>query len=142
MRRFLQGHFSNEDKTLRYASGFVDLRDDGTEEAIVYLIGQNWCGSGGCNTLILAPQGASYRVVSSITITHSPIRILATKTHGWHDIGVLVVGGGIRNGYETKLSFNGRTYRTNPSVPPAQKRTEKQKGQIVISPDAQGVPLY
>ena len=70
-------------------------------------------------TLVLTPEGASYRVVTKIRITRPPIRVLATSSHGWHDIGVWVQGGGIQRGYEAKLQFDGKTYPSNPSSPPA-----------------------
>ncbi len=52
LKQFLQS-WSN-DKTTRYVAAFRDLNSDGVHEAIVYLVGSSWCGSGGCNTLVLA----------------------------------------------------------------------------------------
>jgi hypothetical protein len=95
LKRFLQDYVGapgSADDT-SYVSGFVDLNDDGREEAIVYLKGGSWCGSGGCTTLILAPKGPSYRIVTKITITRPPIRVLTSKSNGWHDISVQVQGG-------------------------------------------------
>jgi hypothetical protein len=51
LKAFLQT--LDHDKQTRYIAAFRDLNDDGTPEAIVYLIGKRWCGSGGCNTLVL-----------------------------------------------------------------------------------------
>lgn len=67
--------------------------------------------------LSLTPSG--YRRVTNISITQAPIRVLPTVTHGWHDLGVLVVGGGIIPGYEARLRFDGHSYPSNPSIPPA-----------------------
>jgi len=130
-----------EDKTTRYSSAFVDLRDDGTQEIIVYVSGQHWCGSGGCTMLLLTADGPSYKVVTSFTITRPPIRVLATKTHGWRDIAVQVRGGG-QLGYEAGLSFDGKTYPPNPSVPPARPLLEKVAGKVVITYEDEGTPLY
>src|SRR5260370_29926519 len=55
LKRFLQTF--DDDKTTRYAAAFRDLDGDGTPEAIVYLMSNEWCGSGGCNTLILKRDG-------------------------------------------------------------------------------------
>ncbi len=142
VRRFLQGYLRNfrGDFKTEYFSVFVDLKDDGTRQAIVYFT--DHCGSGGCTMLILLPKGASYRVVTSITIARLPIRVLTTKTNGWHDIGVWVQGGGIQPGYEAKLSFNGKTYPRNPTMPPARQLTEKAAGEVVVPLDAEGKPLY
>jgi hypothetical protein len=147
LKSFLQSYLGKpyptfeQEKATRYSSAFVDLKDDGTEEVIVYVSGRTWCGSGGCTMLILAPEGTSYRVVTRTTITRPPIRILNTKSNGWHDISVVVVGGGIA-GSEAVLPFDGKTYPSNPSVPPARRSFEKIQGETVISVTAQEQPLY
>lgn len=120
----------------RYSAAFVDLSGDGDREVIVYLMGGSWCGSGGCTTLVLAPHGRSYRIVTTITITWPPILVLVNKSHGWHDIAVRVEGGGIQPGYEAVLRFNGRTYPSNPTVPPARPSSKKVSGRVVISRNA------
>jgi hypothetical protein len=147
LKKFLQNYVGNsdDDRTTEYSSAFVDLRDDGTQDVIVYLTGDGWCGSGGCTTLILVPKDSSYEVVTKITIVRPPIRILVTKLNGWHDIAVRVQGGGIIKAYEAKLSFNGRTYPRNPSVPPARRLVEKVAGEEVVPITAlieKGTPLY
>src|SRR5258708_5543140 len=58
LRRFLQTLY--DDKAAQYIEGFCDLDGDGTPEAIVYLISQNLCGSGGCNTLILSRRADTW----------------------------------------------------------------------------------
>jgi hypothetical protein len=88
--------------------------------------------------LILAPEGTSYRVVTRTTVTRLPVRVLATKTNGWHDLGVWVQGGGIQPGYEAKLSFNGKEYPGNPTVLPTQRLTRKVAGKIVVPTDVLG----
>jgi len=67
--------------------------------------------------------------------------MLNTKSNGWHDISVVVAGGGIA-GYEAILPFDGKTYPSNPSVPPARRSIEKIQGETVISVTAQEQPLY
>ena len=116
------------DPATRYPHAFVHLDGHGRKEVIVYVDGRDWCGTGGCNTSVLAPQGPSYRVVSSITITRPPIRVLAARSHGWHNIAVWVAGGGIRPGYEAELTFSGKTYALNPSVAPARRLALKGSG--------------
>ncbi len=140
LRRFLQTF--DDDKTTRYVAVFQDLNADGRAEAVVYLIGRKWCGTGGCNTLILTPEGGSWRIVSKIAITRPPIRVLADMSNGWRNIGVWVQGGGIQPGYEAELRFDGKNYPGNPSVPPARRLEQKRLGEVVIptSPDAK--PLY
>ena len=128
--------------TTKFISAFVDLNGDGKQDVIAYLLGPKWCGSGGCTMLVLAPQGSSYQVITRITITRPPIRVLDTKTNGWHDLSVQVGGGGISEGYDAKLAFNGKKYPSNPTVLPARKLQDKATGDIVIPSIDNAVPLY
>jgi len=146
LKKFLQSYEGNpgspHERTTRYAAAFADLKGDGTQEAIVYLIGSRWCGGGGCSSLILAPNGSSFKVITSTTVTQLPIRILSEKTNGRHDLGVGVGGGGIRPGYEARLRFNSKKYPSNPTVAPSQRLPKKVKGEVIIPSDTKGVPLY
>jgi hypothetical protein len=84
--KFLRDYLGNprfgKDETTRFVIAFVDLKDDGTQEVIVYVTGRNWCGSGGYSMYVLLPRGASYEFVAKTTITRPPIRVLASKSHG------------------------------------------------------------
>lgn len=132
----------DDDKSTRYLAAFHDLNDDGIPEAIVYLIGRQWCGSGGCPLFILQKSGGSWKVVTSTTITNPPIRILDRKLNGWHSLGVWVQGGGIQPGYEAELRFNGKTYPRNPSVPPARRAAKDLAGKVVIKDADNPKPLW
>ncbi len=142
LKTFLQNYDHGDDKTARYFHAFVDLDGDGKKEAIVYLMNDAYCGSGGCRTLILKREGVSWKIIENITITRPPIRVLSSTSHGWHDISVRVQGGGIQPGYEARLSFNGKSYPGNPSVPPANRLSGKVEGEIVIPSIDGGTPLY
>jgi hypothetical protein len=104
---------------IRYYYNRVDLNADGNFEAIVHLVGQSICGTGGCQTLILQPARNGYRVVSTIGLTRTPIIVSRQRTRGWSDLVVRVSGGGIARGYYVALRFDGRTYPENPTVIPA-----------------------
>ena len=140
LKRFLQTY--DDDKETRYIAAFRDLNDDGRPEAIVYLISNEWCGSGGCTALILTQNGNSWRIVTKTTITRPPIRVLANISNGWHTIGVWVEGGGILPGYEAELRFNGKKYPSNPSVPPARPLKKGVEGEVVIPSMDNAVFLY
>jgi hypothetical protein len=122
----------SKDRLSHYTSVFHDLNGDGKPEAIVYLDKSEWCGSGGCNTLILEPNKDSWKIISNITITWLPIRLLKKERNGWQSLGVWVQGGGIQPGYEAELDFNGRTYPTNPTVPPAHRLDQNTPEEILI----------
>jgi len=51
----------------------------------------------------LGSEGTSFKIIAETTITRLPIRVLATKSNGWHDITIMVAGGGIQPGYEAVL---------------------------------------
>ena len=146
LKGFLQHYDDNpispDKKTTRYAAAFIDLNGDGKNEVIVYLMASKWCGSGGCTVLILIPQHSGYRVMTRMTVTQLPIRVLSTKTAGWQDLGVRVQGGGIQPGYEAILRFNGTTYPRNPSMPPAQRLRRPLEGRVVIPAGTEGRFLY
>jgi hypothetical protein len=130
------------DHATRYIAAYYDLDGDGTPEAIVYLIGHGSCGSGGCDTFIFKRDRHTWSQISDISITRLPIRVLANKTNGWHDLGVWVQGGGIQPGYEAQLRFNGRTYPENPSIPPATKAAKGTKGEAIIKSAEEARPLF
>ena len=136
LQNYLRGPFLHEDKTTRYFDAWVDLNGDGKQEVVVYITGEGWCGSGGCITTVLEPKDSSYEVITKMTITRPPIRMLATRSHGWHNLTVWVQGGGILPGYEAELQFDGTTYPSNPSVLPARRLAEKVPGEIVIPASA------
>ena len=132
----------DSDKTTRYFAVFRDLNGDGIPEAIAYLIGNQWCGSGGCHLFILQKSGGSWKTVTSMTITNPPIRILDSRSNGWQNLGVWVQGGGIQPGYEAELRFNGKTYPRNPSVPPARRAAKNLAGQVVMRSSDNPRPLW
>jgi hypothetical protein len=140
LRRFLQGVV--KDKATRYIVAFRDLNDDGISEAIVYLLGREWCGSAGCNTIILRRGGDSWKMIANIRITRPPIAVLRSKSNGWHNITVHVQGGGVHPGYEAELRFDGESYPKNPSIPPARRVKTRPAEETVISSTAGAVALY
>jgi hypothetical protein len=114
-----------------YKRADADLNGDGRLEAFVYVTDQGSCGSGGCNLVVLSPQGNSYRVVLRSTATQLPIRLLPTSTRGWRDVGVTVAGGGIYRAYMARLRFDGHRYPSNPTVPPAVP-LKRPSGKVLI----------
>lgn len=131
----------DNDRTARYLLALRDLNGDGTPEAIVHLIGSR-CGSGGCSTFILTPNGSSWRIVTNISITRPPVYVLSDMSKDWHSIGVWVQGGGVQPGYEAELRFNGKTYPKNPSVSPARRLKGKPMGEVVIPSTQDAKLLY
>jgi len=145
LEEFLRDYVKDPDydyKATRYFAAFVNLRDGKSQQVIVYFTDRYSCGSGGCTTLILEPSGTSFRVVTALTVVRLPIRVLNTRSNGWHDISVWVQGGGIQPGYQAKLSFDGETYPRNPSTPPAQPLQAKVAGKVAVPSGVEGTPLF
>lgn len=94
----------------RYYAASADLDGDGKPEVILWMIGDYWCGTGGCETLVLTPERAGYRLVATIATTRPPIAMLRERRHGWRTLTAYVAGGGEKGGYVVKLPFNGKTY--------------------------------
>jgi hypothetical protein len=123
----------------RYGYTFVDLNDDGQNEAIVLLISDETCGTGGCGMEVEVQRDGHWRTLSYTVRTRPPIKILATKHHGWHDIGVFDAGGGMPKSFESPVVFNGRKYRFSPTDDPVPKAVH---GRTVLTDKMIGRPLF
>jgi hypothetical protein len=146
LKAYVRSHLSlggnvPPDLTTRITSVSLKIGDRKTEEIIVYVSGESWCGSGGCTMLILESTQSSFRLLGRVTIVQLPIRLLPSTSHGRPDIGVIVAGGGIQPGYEAVVSFNGKRYPGNPSLFPALKVTAV-RGEVVIATTDDSVALY
>lgn len=100
-----------------FRSARYDLDGDGGKEALVLSTDPASCGSGGCAFHVLAFRHGRWTIVSGSTVTRAPIRVLATSSQGWRDLGVAIGGGGMRPAM-VRLRFNGRRYPSNPTVVP------------------------
>jgi hypothetical protein len=143
---FLRSHYPadaiSDESPLRYELAWADLNGDRQPEAIAYISGGGYCGTGGCNLLVLTPAGRSWRIAGELSVTNPPIRLLATRTRGWRDLAVLAAGGGIRHAYEARLTFNGRTYPISPGDRGAIPVRGRVPGRVLIADDDRGRPLY
>jgi putative lipoprotein len=139
--RMLRAAVGRADPDARYRLALADLNGDGRPEALVYILSGLFCGSGGCNLRIYAPAGASWRLVTDMSVTQLPIRILATSHRGWRDLGVGVSGGGSR-WREALLAFDGRRYPENPTIAPARRVPRGAAGRVVLTDADKALPLF
>ena len=93
----------------RYAYGRVDLNGDGTSEVLAMPMGSIFCGTGGCNLLVLADTGDGYRVINNFSISRLPVIVSDQQTNGWHDLIRPESGGGAPPSY-VRHTFNGTEY--------------------------------
>ena len=144
LKAYLRSYFSPgkvpPEKTTRITAVSVKT-DGGKNEYVIYVSGQGWCGSGGCTMLVVEPIGSSFKLLGRVTIVQLPIRLLPTMKNGHPDLGVRVQGGGVQQGHEAVLSFDGTTYPRNPSASPA-RRASATRGKVVIATTQGSVPLY
>jgi len=124
------------DSQTRYMTSLVDLNGDGRPEALIYVTGPDWCGTGGCVLLVLKRDGASWQVVNWTPAVRPPIRVLDSKTHGWRDLGIQRAGGGIKAAYEEVRGFNGIKYSAKQSVKP--RNAAAMPGVVAIDDHSEG----
>ena len=115
-----------------YELARADLNGARHPEALVYADDRSDCGSGGCDLYVLSEDSGAWRIVSDISITRPPIRLLPTTSHGWHDLSVFVAGGGILPGHDVRLIFDGNTYPGNPTIAPA-RTISHPDGKVLIA---------
>jgi hypothetical protein len=117
---------------VHYFDATADLNGDGTAEVVVYAAGPMFCGTGGCNMLVFTPADAGYRLVSQISVVQPPVRLSPRSHQGWRNLVVGIRGGGVPSGH-AELMFDGRSYPSNPTVPPAERVRDLRDMQILIS---------
>lgn len=128
---FLKSYAREAMQPLRYVA--VEPAENNPQHlTFVYLMGPEYCGSGGCKLLVLSAMDAGgYGVHGEITIARPPVMMLGTSTNGMPDLAVSVSGGGVTPHVAVLRYDDG--YPGNPTVPPAQPATAPLAGQTVIS---------
>ncbi len=137
IRHFLLQEYPDA-PTINYALAWSDLDGDGADEAIVHVAGPYFCGSGGCNTLVLTAAGPMWRKVADMTVSRTPVTVMDGATNGWKDITVAVAGGGGPSG-TALLRFDGEAYPGNPTVPPAEM--VEAGGTVLLAEDVEFTTL-
>jgi len=140
LRAYVKAQHGEPDKETRYLAADVRLKDGDKDQTLVYLMGSDWCGSGGCILLVLDQDGATYKVNTEIGPLHPAVRVLSSQHNGWRDLGVWVGGGGIVHGYEATLVFDGKAYPDNPTMVHA--KPAAQAGRTIFSGNETGTPLF
>ncbi len=141
LRVYLAKDASADASAARFVSATVSAGRP-YQEVVVYVSGGDWCGAGGCDLFVLAPRGRSFRVIGRMTVVRPPIRVLKTFSHGRPELAVLVSGGGVQPGYQARLSFDGRRYPGNPSMPPARHMKHAAAGRTIITGDEPSVSVF
>lgn len=127
VRMYVAAHNSAAVATTRIATAPLP-RAGAADAVVVYLMGDGWCGTGGCTLLVLTPARDGYQLVTKVPIVQLPVRVLAHQSHGWPDLAVRVCGGGIRGCYDVRLRYDGQTYPHNASLAPK----SHGRGQVLL----------
>jgi hypothetical protein len=119
-------------KETQYRIAEIDLNGDKKKDALVFLQGSYWCGTGGCSMLVFTNKNDNFKLVSAISLVREPVIVSETKTKNWRDIIVHVAGGGGES-KNVALKFNGSSYPTNPSMIKPLASNAKVQGTEVFS---------
>lgn len=97
---------------------WTDLNDDALLDALVYVSGPDWCGSGGCTLLVFeavtgpdADELGAYRPAAEISLVTGPVLVAGPGPDGWRDLVVADDAGAHRI-----LRFDGETYPGSPGA--------------------------
>jgi hypothetical protein len=71
------------------------------------------------------------RLVTDIKLTRPPTWVSSRGSEGWRNLIVHVSDGGIE-AHESGLQFDGSTYPSNPTVPPAEPAADLDGSEIII----------
>ena len=139
LRAFLQqaldlGEDEPDELTVRFVAVAADLNGDGLPEYVVYLIGNPWCGTGGCTVWILAKQGESFSVIAHTAAVRLPIRMLDQRDNSWRSL--VATGRG-----HVEMIFDGSRYPEFAVLPP-RPRVKGNRGLVLIEPKSAQYALY
>ncbi len=100
----------------RYVYSRVDLNGDGKEEVLVYPMGSIFCGTGGCDLLLLTPEDCAYSLINSFPISRLPIIVTDEVAAGWQNLIRPESGGGATPSYVLHV-FDGQQYIEQERLP-------------------------
>lgn len=118
LEAWIRDAFQSE-RPLGYRASEFDLDGDGRPELLVYVGGPGLCGSGGCRLVVLKRDGRNFTEVVRTTRTKLPLGVLDSESNGWADLWVSTSGGELSG--RRILKFDGASYPSDPTAPPAEK---------------------
>lgn len=121
-------HTYTQDQS-RFNVAFNDLNQDGIDDAVVLLTGQEWCGSGGCTMLVFKGQSnQQFEFLSKTTLVDHPIYVMKYLQNGWKQLLVYNPKHG-----QVMLKFDGKQYPLNPSLLNVENvKYEPNSGQLLF----------
>lgn len=107
------------DPSTRITMVWSDLNADGRDEALVFVEGGGWCGSGGCRLMVYEQQGSAFVRRGHIRTSRRPIGLASSSSSGWRDLVVWSSGGGDLYGRLSIVPFDGAAYAAGSSGAPS-----------------------
>jgi hypothetical protein len=94
---------------LKYVSKRFDLNGDGRVEVLVWISTTNMGGTSGYPLLVFSRDRNGYRLLWSFDQVWTPLIVLDSSHHGWHDLAFQMGGGGDAMHY-VACRHNGKSY--------------------------------
>lgn len=96
-----------------YSYNYVDLNDDGENEAFAVISGPYTSGSGGDSALMLEKDAGAWHVKNAFTLVRTPVMITDVKFNGYKNILFGHYGGGAKPGYSAVFYQSGGYVNVN-----------------------------
>jgi hypothetical protein len=110
--------FTTDPDATGWDAQWAELNGDGVLDALVYVSGPDWCGSGGCTLLVFeavpgpdAEELGAFRPAAEISLVTGPVLVSAGGPDGWRDLVVTDAAGALR-----VLRFDGESYPASPDA--------------------------
>ncbi len=100
--------------TVDSKSHLVDLNNDGRLDLLLYVVGPQACGTGGCGLYIYRNLGDKFELINSVSVVQG-VYLADTYTNSYRDL-VIAIGGGGGKSASIKIQYNGKNYPDNASV--------------------------
>lgn len=121
IKDFLQKYLKNdlqfiEPENRNFSFYAIDMNGDKKPEYFVSMKGSYFCGTGGCNFLLLSND---FKLINNFTVMNEPIFRSSHKTKGWNDIilyGAYDKNGGVKSWVHLKYDAKRKKYPSNPSM--------------------------
>lgn len=115
-----------------YKRAFVDLNDDGRDDAVVLVADTKYCGSGGWSLVIFQGVAGGFKVVSSAIKSREPVFLLPERNKGWHTVSVSVARGGTAGPGQVMMRFDGREYPNDADGQPKATKDHLKVGKKLL----------
>jgi hypothetical protein len=117
VRRYVLPFTADPDAT-DWKARRVHLNDDDHLDALVYVAGPDWCGSGGCTLLVFeavagpdAEVLGAFRPAAEVSLVSGPVLVTGGGPDAWRDLVVTDAAGTLR-----LLRFDGESYPGSPDA--------------------------